>query len=71
MAPDADKPETVKDGKLHRGETRRNCAVFTAYPTGREATLIGSYCRDLPPDATIDEATARQWLQALDLQFSQ
>src|SRR5215475_7015577 len=26
MEPDPDKPETVKDGRLHRGEARRNCA---------------------------------------------
>jgi hypothetical protein len=71
MKPDPDKPETVKDGKLHRGKTRRNCAVFTAHPAGREATLIGSYCRELPPDAQIDEATARAWLQALDLKLGE
>ncbi|HEV8392394.1 MAG TPA: hypothetical protein VGQ35_21245 [Dongiaceae bacterium] len=38
MEPDPAKPETVKDGKLHRGEARRNCAVFTAHPDGRTAT---------------------------------
>ena len=68
IAPDPDKPETTKGNRLHRGEARRNCAVFTAYPPGdHQATLIGSYCRELPAGATIDEATARQWLQALDL----
>src|SRR5688572_18286528 len=69
MEPDPDKPETVQGGKLHRGAARRNCAIFTAHPTGRAGTLIGSYCRELPPDATIDETTARQWLQALDLKI--
>ena len=68
MEPDLQKPETVEGGRLHRGETRRNCAVFTAHPG--EATLIGSYCRELQPDATIDEETARQWLQALDLKLN-
>jgi hypothetical protein len=69
MEPDPDKPETTADGRLHRGESRRNCAIFTAHPAGEAATLIGSYCRELPPDVAIDEATARQWLEALNLKL--
>lgn len=69
MAPDPAKPETMKDGKLHRGDARRNCAVFTAYPPGPTATLVGAYCRDLAPNAVADEATFRQWLEALDLKI--
>ena len=69
MEPDPDKPETIEGGRLHRGEARRNCAVFTAYTPKGGATLIGSYCRELPPDSKIDEAIARQWLQALDLKI--
>jgi hypothetical protein len=69
MEPDPTKPETVKGGRLHRNDMRRTCAVFTADPPGRKATLIGAYCRELPPDATVDEAAARQWLQALDLKI--
>jgi hypothetical protein len=69
MEPDPDKPETTQDGRLHRGDTRRNCAVFTAYPPGPDATLVGSYCRELQPDVTIDEDTARRWLRALDLKL--
>lgn len=71
MEPDPKKPETLKDGKLHRGEARRNCAVFTADPPGPTATLVGAYCRDLGPNAVADEATFRQWLEALDLKFRQ
>jgi hypothetical protein len=67
MEPDPDRPETTADNRLHRGETRRNCAVFTAYPPGPTATLVGSHCRELAPDAEIDPATFRQWLDALDL----
>jgi hypothetical protein len=67
MAPDHSKPETMKDGNLHRGDARRNCAVFTAYPPGPTATLVGSYCRDLAPDVVVGESTFRQWLDALDL----
>lgn len=69
MAADPTKPETVKDGKLHRGAARRNCAVFTAYPPGPDATLVGAYCRDLAADVTVSEATFRQWLEALDLKL--
>jgi hypothetical protein len=65
------KPETMKDGKLHRGEIRRNCAVFTARPPGPMATLVGAYCRDLASDAAVSEADFRQWLQALDLKLRQ
>jgi len=71
MAADPAKPETVKDGKLHRGAARRNCAVFTAHPPGPDATLVGAYCRDLAPDATVSEAAFRQWLEALDLKLRQ
>jgi hypothetical protein len=71
MEPDHAKPETTKDGKLHRGDARRNCAVFTAYPPGPTATLVGSYCRDLGADVAVDEATFRQWLEALDLKLRQ
>ncbi len=46
---------------------RRICAVFTADPAPRIGTLVGAFCRDLAPGATIDEATARQWLDDLDL----
>lgn len=67
---DPDRPETTEGGRLHRGEARRNCAVFTAYPPEGEATLIGSYCHELPPDSKIDEAIARQWLKALDLKIA-
>ena len=67
MEPDPEKPETIADGRLHRGTTRRNCAIFTAHPPGEPATLIGSYCRELGPDVAVDEATARQWLEALNL----
>lgn len=67
MAPDPSRPETMKDGQLRRGEMRRTCAVFTTDPAPRNGTLIGSYCRDLPPGFAIDEATARQWLEDLDL----
>lgn len=67
MAPDPTKPETTKGGQLHRGTMRRTCAVFTTDPAPRSGTLIGSYCRDLPPGFAIDEATARQWLEDLDL----
>jgi hypothetical protein len=69
MEPDPSKPETIEDGRLHRGDLRRTCAVFTANPIGRTGTLIGCYCRDLAPGAKIDEAGARQWLQALDLKL--
>lgn len=69
MEPDPAKPETVKGNKLHRGEARRNCAVFTAHPPGPDATLVGAYCRDLAPDAAVSEADFRQWLQALDLKL--
>jgi hypothetical protein len=69
MEADPLKPETLKDGKLHRGEARRNCAVFTADPPGPTATLVGAYCRDLAPNAVADEATFRQWLEALDLKI--
>jgi hypothetical protein len=69
MEPDPTKPETLKDGKLHRGDARRNCAVFTADPPGPTATLVGAYCRDLAPDVAVDEATFRQWLEALDLKL--
>ena len=71
MEADPKKPETVKDGKLHRGAARRNCAVFTAHPPGPDATLVGAYCRDLAPDAAVSEAAFRQWLQALDLKLRQ
>jgi hypothetical protein len=69
MEPNPAKPETLKDGKLHRGDARRNCAVFTADPPGPTATLVGAYCRDLAPDVAVDEATFRQWLEALDLKL--
>jgi hypothetical protein len=69
MEPDPAKPETLKDGKLHRGEARRNCAVFTASPPGPTATLVGAYCRDLAADVAVNEATFRQWLEALDLKL--
>lgn len=69
MEPDPAKPETMKDGKLHRGDARRTCAIFTAYPPGPTATLVGAYCRDLAADAAVDEATFRQWLEALDLKL--
>ena len=49
------------------GQQRRNCAVFTADPAPRLGTLIGAFCRDLPAGAKVDEATARQWLDDLDL----
>lgn len=67
MKPDPQKPETMLDGRLHRGETRRHCAVFTTDPTPRQGTLVGAYCRDLAPGSALDEATARQWLENLDL----
>lgn len=67
MQPDHTKPETIEDGKLHRGDARRNCAVFTASPPGPTATLMGAYCRTLAADVAVDEATFRQWLEALDL----
>ena len=67
MTVDRTKPETFKDGKVHRGDARRTCAVFTANPPGPTATLIGAYCRDLGADVEVDEATFRQWLEALDL----
>jgi hypothetical protein len=71
LEPDPTKPETIKDGKLHRGAARRNCAVFTAAPPGPTATLVGAYCRDLGPNVVADEATFRQWLEALDLKLRQ
>ena len=71
MEPNPAKPETMKDGKLHRGDARRTCAVFTADPPGPTATLIGTYCRDLAPDVAVDEATFRQGLEALDLKLRQ
>jgi len=71
MEPNPAKPETMKGGKLHRGDARRTCAVFTADPPGPTATLIGTYCRDLAPDVAVDEATFRQWLEALDLKLRQ
>lgn len=46
---------------------RRTCAVFTADPAPRIGTLVGAYCRDLPAGAKVDEATARQWLDDIDL----
>jgi hypothetical protein len=46
---------------------RRTCAVFTADPAPRIGTLVGAYCRDLPPGTKVDEATARQWLDDIDL----
>lgn len=69
MEPDRNRPETMADGKLHRGQDRRTCAVFTADPAPRAGTLVGSYCRDLAPGTGIDEATARQWLEDLDLRI--
>jgi hypothetical protein len=60
------KPTTAGD-KLHRGDARRHCAVFTTDPAPRPGTLVGAYCRDLPPGSKVDEATARQWLDDLDL----
>lgn len=60
------KPDTA-GGKLHRGDARRHCAVFTTDPAPRQGTLVGAYCRDLPPGSKVDEATARQWLDDLDL----
>lgn len=70
LQPDPDKPETVAGNRLHRGETRRNCAVFTAFPAQRDGTLIGAYCKELPPTEKLDEATARQWLEAMELQVA-
>lgn len=67
MWPDHTKPETMKDGKFHRGDARRTCAAFTANPPGTTDTLIGAYCRDLGAEVAVDEATFRQWLEALDL----
>lgn len=67
MMPDRNKPETMAGNKLHRGAARRHCAVFTTDPAPRKGTLVGAYCRELPPGAALDEATARQWLQDLDL----
>ena len=46
---------------------RRHCVVFTTDPAPRVGTLVGAFCRDLAPGTTIDEATARQWLDDLDL----
>jgi hypothetical protein len=67
MKVDNTKPETFKDGKVHRGDARRNCAVFAANPPGTSDTLIGAYCPYLGTDVEVDEATLRQWLEALDL----
>jgi hypothetical protein len=67
MEPDPKKQETVANGKLHRGQDRRTCAVFTTDPAPRKGTLIGAFCRDLAPGTRIDEATARQWLEDIDL----
>ncbi len=67
LAPDPQKPETLLDGRLHRGDMRRHCAVFTTDPAPREGTLVGAYCRDLAPGTAIDAATARQWLEELGL----
>jgi len=69
MEPDPSKPETTEGGKLHRGDMRRTCAVFTANPAQRTGTLIGYYCRELAPGAKVDEAGARQWLQALKVKL--
>lgn len=69
MAPDPAKPETMKDGQLHRGDARRTCVVFTADPPGPPTTLVGAYCRDVAPDKTVSDATFRQWLEALDLKL--
>jgi hypothetical protein len=71
MKPDPAKPETIKDGKLHRSDARRNCAVFTANPQGPTATLMGAYCHVLGADVEVDEVTFRQWLEALDLKLRQ
>jgi hypothetical protein len=71
MYPSPATPEAMKDVTLHRGDTRRNCAVFTANPPGPTTTLVGAYCRDLAPDVAVDEATFRQWLEALDLKVRQ
>ncbi len=49
------------------GKQRRNCAVFTADPAPRIGTLVGAFCRNLAPDIKVDEATARQWLDDIDL----
>lgn len=67
MTPDPKKPETTAGGQLHRGDARRHCAVFTTDPAPRDGTLVGAYCHDLAPGATVDAATARQWLDSLDL----
>lgn len=67
LAPDPQKPETMADGRLHRGDARRHCAVFTTDPAPRKGTLVGAYCRNLAPGAAIDAATARQWLEELEL----
>jgi hypothetical protein len=57
----------VKPGTTARGDDRRTCAVFTADPAPRVGTLVGAFCRDLAPGTKIDEATARQWLDDIDL----
>ncbi len=57
----------VKPGSTQRGDDRRTCAVFTADPAPRVGTLVGAFCRDLAPGTKIDEATARQWLDDIDL----
>ena len=46
---------------------RRTCAIFTADPAPRIGTLVGAFCRDLAPGTKVDEATARQWLEDIDL----
>jgi len=69
LQPNPDNPETIAGGRLHRGEARRNCAVFTAVPAQRPGTLIGAYCKELPPTEKLDEATARQWLETMELRI--
>jgi hypothetical protein len=57
----------VMSEQAANAKDRRTCAVFTADPAPRVGTLVGAFCRDLAPGTTIDEATARQWLDDLDL----
>lgn len=70
LVPDAARPEAAAAAaKLPRSEMRRTCAVFTADPAPRTGTLVGSFCRDLVPGTKVDAATARQWLEELELRI--
>ena len=67
LEPDRKKPETTAGNKLHRGDARRHCVVFTTDPVPRDGSLVGAFCHELAAGTVLDRAAARQWLDDLDL----